>query len=456
MPTARAKRLVLTGGQGAWLESSTGQRLLDATASLWHANIGHGRAGIAQVAYEQMRKLETYHTFGRFANEPALRLADRLVEIGPIPGAKVMLTSGGSDSVDLACKLARRHWQLEGRPGKKIILSRIGAYHGLHAYGTSIAGLPYNRDGYGTSSLVPETARISTNDIDEVRRSVAELGPENVAAIIAEPVIGTGGVIGPAEGYLQGLEDLCRRHDILFIADEVITGFGRTGHLFASQRWDIQPDMITMAKGITSGYAPLGGVLVAPRVSDRFFQGPDAPIFRHGLTYSGHATACAVALANLAVLDEEGLVEQSGWLESVLAKAVEPLRDHELVEEVRAGAGFMAGIRLHDGRERGSDRRGLHGRRCSHPGHPRQHTADLPTVRHHGGRGRSDRRHHRRGTGRLPALAPGRAAHPGPPDLTDRKGTKLMRIGVVTGDQARRTPGGVDRCRRTDAEDRRP
>ena len=166
MPTARAKRLVLTGGQGAWLESSTGQRLLDATASLWHANIGHGRAGIAQAAYEQMRKLETYHTFGRFANEPALRLADRLVEIGPIPGAKVMLTSGGSDSVDLACKLARRHWQLEGRPGKKIILSRIGAYHGLHAYGTSIAGLPYNRDGYGTSSLVPETARISTNDID--------------------------------------------------------------------------------------------------------------------------------------------------------------------------------------------------------------------------------------------------------------------------------------------------
>src|SRR5687768_4953529 len=126
MPTARTKRLVITGGQGAWLESSTGQRLLDATASLWHANIGHGRAGLAHIAYEQMRKLETYHTFGRFANEPALRLADRLAEIGPIPGAKVMLTSGGSDSVDLACKLARRHWQLEGRPEKKIILSRIG------------------------------------------------------------------------------------------------------------------------------------------------------------------------------------------------------------------------------------------------------------------------------------------------------------------------------------------
>jgi adenosylmethionine-8-amino-7-oxononanoate aminotransferase len=349
MPTTRPKRLVISGGQGAWLESSTGQRLLDATASLWHANIGHGRERLARAAYEQMKKLETYHTFGRFANEPALRLADRLVEIGPVPDAKVMLTSGGSDSVDLACKLARRHWQLEGRPEKKVILSRIGAYHGLHAYGTSVAGLQYNRDGYGTDSLVPETARISTNDIDEVRRSVTELGPENVAAIIAEPVIGTGGVIGPAEGYLQGLEDLCRSHDILFIADEVITGFGRTGHMFASQRWDIRPDMVTMAKGITSGYAPLGGVLVSPRVADRFFEGPDAPIFRHGLTYSGHATACAVALANLDVIDEENLVEQAAWLETVLEKVVEPLRDHELVAEVRAGAGFLAGIHLRSG-----------------------------------------------------------------------------------------------------------
>ncbi len=349
MPTARAKRLVITKGEGAWLETSTGQRLLDATASLWHANIGHGREGLARVAYEQMRKLETYHTFGRFANEPALRLADRLADIGPVPGAKVMLTSGGSDSVDLACKLARRHWQLEDRPEKTTILSRVGAYHGLHAFGTSVAGLQYNRDGYGTESLVPETARISTNDLDEVRRSVLELGPENVAAIIAEPVIGTGGVIGPAEGYLEGLQDLCRQRDILFIADEVITGFGRTGRLFASQRWDLQPDLVTMAKGITSGYAPLGGVLVAPRVADRFFDGPDAPIFRHGLTYSGHATACAVALANLDVLDDENLVEQASWLETVLAKVVEPLADHELVAEVRAGAGFMAGIHLRPG-----------------------------------------------------------------------------------------------------------
>ena len=241
MPAARAKRLVITGGEGAWLTTSTGQRLLDATASLWHANIGHGRERLARAAYEQMCRLETYHTFGRFANEPALRLADRLVEIGPIPDAKVMLTSGGSDSVDLACKLARRHWQLEGRPDKTMIVSRLGAYHGLHAFGTSIAGLPYNRDGYGTDSLIPETARVATNDIDQVRAQLAAIGPERVAAIIAEPVIGTGGVIGPADGYLDGLAQLARDHDILFIVDEVITGFGRTGRMFASQRYGLTP-----------------------------------------------------------------------------------------------------------------------------------------------------------------------------------------------------------------------
>jgi adenosylmethionine-8-amino-7-oxononanoate aminotransferase len=349
MPTARAKRLIITEGDGAWLTTSTGQRLLDATASLWHANIGHGRERLARAAYQQMQKLETYHTFGRFANEPALHLADRLAELAPVAGAKVMLTSGGSDSVDLSCKLARRHWQLEGRDRKKTILSRHGAYHGLHAFGTSIAGLQYNRDGYGSESLVPETARIATNDLAQVRSRIEEIGPENIAAIIAEPVIGTGGVVGPADGYLEGLQELARANEILLIADEVITGFGRSGKMFASERYGLTPDLMTLAKGITSGYAPLGAVVVAPRVADRFFAGPaggDAPMFRHGLTYSGHATACVVAEANLDVIAEEDLVERSAYLETVLDKAVEPLRGHELVAEVRAGSAFMAGIQL--------------------------------------------------------------------------------------------------------------
>jgi len=230
-----------------------------------------------------------------------------------------------------------------------VVLSRTGAYHGLHAFGTSIAGLPYNREGYGTESLVPETARIATNDIEQVRAQVEAIGADRIAAIVAEPVIGTGGVIAPADGYLPGLQALARELDILLVADEVITGFGRTGHMFGSQRWGIEPDMVTMAKGITSGYAPLGGVLVAPRIADRFFSGDDAPVFRHGLTYSGHATACMVAQANLDVLEREDLVAAAASLETVLVKVLEPLADHPLVDEVRVGAGFLAGVRLRDG-----------------------------------------------------------------------------------------------------------
>jgi adenosylmethionine-8-amino-7-oxononanoate aminotransferase len=346
MPSVLTRRVTVVGGQGAYLTTHDGTRLLDATAALWYANVGHGRESIARAAYEQMCRRETHHVFGRFANDRAVQLADRVSALGPVPDAKVFWTSGGSDSVDLACKLARRHWQLEGRPGKRVVLSRSGAYHGLHGFGTSIAGLEYNRDGYGSESLVPETARIPTNDLDGVRAVVEQLGPDSIAAVVAEPVIGTGGVIAPAPGYLDGLQELAREHDILFVADEVITGFGRTGAMFASQRFGLAPDMVLMAKGITSGYAPLGGVLISPRVWERFFTGDDAPIFRHGLTYSGHATACAVADANLDILEQEDLVARVAELEGVLDRAVKPLTDHRLVAEVRSGTGFLAGVQL--------------------------------------------------------------------------------------------------------------
>lgn len=346
MPTAVAKRLTIVEGDGAWLTTSTGQRLIDATSGLWHTNIGHGREEVARAAYEQMKKLETYHVFGRFANEPALRLADRLAALVPTPGSKVMFTSGGSDSVDLACKLARRHWQLEGRPEKTVVVSRHRAYHGLHAYGTSVAGLQYNRDGYGTESLVPDTARVSGDDLSTAQAEIEAIGVDRVAAIIAEPVQGTGGVHAPAPGYLEGLQEFARKNDILFIVDEVITGFGRTGHMLACDRWGLTPDLIVLAKGITSGYAPLGAVVAAPQVSDRFFNGAEAPMLRHGLTYSGHATACVVADANLDILDDEHLIKRAAHLEGVLADAVEPLRSHELVTDVRAGVGFLAGIQL--------------------------------------------------------------------------------------------------------------
>jgi len=346
MPSVVDDRIVVVAGDGAYVETSDGRRLLDATAGLWHANVGHGRASIAAVAAKQMERLETYHLFGRFANEPAMRLADRVAAAGPIPDAKVFWTSGGSDAVDLACKLARRHWQHAGRTEKRTIVSRVNSYHGLHGFGTSIAGLEFNREGLGSESLIPETLRVSNTDLDAVVRSVEAYGPERIAALVAEPIQGTGGVVTPPEGYLAGIQELCRAHDILFVVDEVITGFGRAGTLFACERFGLEPDMVLMAKGITSGYAPLGGVLIAPRVWEPFFAGDDAPVFRHGLTYTGHATACVVAEENLDIIEREGLVERAAALEPVLRTALAPLADHDLVAEVRSAAGFIAGVRL--------------------------------------------------------------------------------------------------------------
>ncbi len=346
MPSVARDPLIIVSGDGAYVETADGRRLLDATASLWHANIGHGREALADAARRQMMELETYHTFGATANLPAIQLAGRVARMAPIDDPRIIWTSGGSDAVDAAAKLVRRFWQHEGEVGKRIIISRDGSYHGLHAYGTSLAGLDFNRAGYGSESLVPETARVATNDPHALEATIAELGPDRVAAFYAEPVLGTGGVIPPAPGYLESVGAICRENDVLFVVDEVITGFGRTGAMFASERFGLEPDLMLVAKGITSGYAPLGGVIVAPRVWRPFFEGDDAPIFRHGITYSGHATACAVAAANIDVLEAEELVARVARLEPLLERALAPLADHPLVAEVRGGVGLLGGVQL--------------------------------------------------------------------------------------------------------------
>ena len=359
MPSVLGRQLVVERGEGSYVLTTDGRRLFDGTAGLWHANVGHAHPALAKAAHEQMTRLETYHVFARFTNDKALELAERLAALAPIDRAKVLLNSGGSDAIDVACKLARRHWQLEGRGTKKVILSRQHAYHGLHAYGTSIAGLDFNREGYGTESLVPETARVSYDDIAQVEAAIERLGADSIAAIVSEPVQGTGGVNPPVEGYLEGLQRLCREHDILLILDEVITGFGRTGEMFAAQRFGVEADMITFAKGVTSGYAPLGGVLVAPRLWEPFYVGsPTTPVFRHGATYAGHATAAAVALANLDVLEHDRLVPRVRELEDVLrAQLIGLEQREESVVDVRVG-GFLGGITLaeHVSAERVADR----------------------------------------------------------------------------------------------------
>ncbi|MFY9916078.1 MAG: aminotransferase class III-fold pyridoxal phosphate-dependent enzyme [Nocardioidaceae bacterium] len=343
----RSGEFVIARGEGSYVYDPDGNRYLDATAGLWFTNVGHGRAELGEVAAEQMSKMAAYSTFGDYVTEPTVALAERLAGIAPVPGSKVFFTSGGSDSVDTAAKLARRYWNELGQPQRRYLIGRQKAYHGMHYAGTSIAGIPGNREGYG--ELVHDSATVAWDDAGDLRTTIERLGPENVAAFFCEPVIGAGGVYPPPDGYLADVRKVCTEYDVLFVADEVVTGYGRIGGAwFASGRFGLEPDMITTAKGLTSGYLPMGAVLIAPKVSEPFFQ-PDAGVWwRHGYTYSGHAAAAAVALANLDILEREKLLDESARLESTLATRLAPLADHDRVVEVRCGTGALAAIQLAD------------------------------------------------------------------------------------------------------------
>ena len=335
--------LVLASGDGAYVTDERGRRYFDASAGLWYCNVGHGRAELADAAAAQLRTLAAYSTFGDLATRPTLELADRLAAIAPVPGSRVFLTSGGSDAVDTAVKLARRYWQVVGRPEKTVVVSRRHAYHGMHAGGTSLSGIPANRLGYGP---LLEAVQVPWESAEALAATLDATGPERVAAFFVEPVIGAGGVFPPPTGYLESAEKICRDRDVLLVVDEVITGYGRIGgSWFASSRFGLQPDIVTGAKGVTSGYAPLGTVMVAPRVAEPFWRRGTGP-WRHGYTYSGHATACAVALANLDVLLREDLLAAAARLETALAAGLLPLEDHPLVQEVRCGTGALAAVQL--------------------------------------------------------------------------------------------------------------
>ncbi|MGH2631543.1 MAG: aspartate aminotransferase family protein [Actinomycetota bacterium] len=333
----------LVRGEGAYVFDDTGRRYLDATASLWYCNVGWGRNEIADAAAMQLRTLPTYSTFGDLTNGPSEALAERVASLAPVRGSKVFLTSGGSDSIDTATKMARRYWQLRGEPRRTVLIRREKAYHGMHTAGTSLAGIPANATGHG--ELIEDIAEVPWDDAGALRAAIETEGPERVAAFFCEPVIGAGGVFPPPPGYLEAARNVCRETGVLFVADEVITGFGRTGDWFASSRFGLDPDIITCAKGITSGYLPMGGVIAAPWVAEPFWE-PGAGPWRHGYTYSGHATVAAAALANLDIMEREALCERALKLETSLVEALRPLADHELVEEVRGGVGLLAAVNL--------------------------------------------------------------------------------------------------------------
>ena len=346
MGAVRSKELIIDRGEDVWVWDADGRRYLDATASLWYCNVGHGRREIADAVAAQLARLEAYSAYGDFANRPALELAERLAQVAPMDDARVFFGSGGGDAIDTAAKMARRFWQESGEPDRNVLVVRTNAYPGTHGYGTALAGIPANRTNWGP--LVPDVSIVPHDSVDALRAEVERLGAGRIAAVFVEPVIGAGGVHPPVEGYVEGVAELCRETGILFVCDAVICGFGRLGSWFGIERFGVRPDLITFAKGVTSGYLPLGGVVASGRVAEPFFAAAGGPTFRHGATYAGHATCCAAGLANLDLLERDGLLARGQELEGELFDALRQLEGHELVGEVRGGVGTLGAVQLAD------------------------------------------------------------------------------------------------------------
>jgi adenosylmethionine-8-amino-7-oxononanoate aminotransferase len=343
MGSVSQNELLIERGEGVHVYDAEGNRYLDGTASLWYANIGHGRTEVVEAVAAQMRRLEAYSTFGDFGNRPANELCERLAAVAPMDGARVFLGSGGGDAIETAAKIVRRHWVLQGHPERTHLVARTQGYHGTHGFGTSIGGIEANVTNWGP--LIGAISTVEHDSLQALEAEILRVGPDRVAGFFCEPVIGAGGVYPPPEGYIQGVADLCAEHGILLVIDAVICGFGRLGTWFGVERWpDVKPSMITFAKGVTSGYLPLGGVVVDETVSAPYFEAAGGPMFRHGATYAGHPSVCAAALATIDIYEAEDIIRRGQDLEKPLYDALAPLAEHEAASEVRGGIGFLAAV----------------------------------------------------------------------------------------------------------------
>lgn len=336
--------ITLVGGKGALLWDKAGNQYIDGMASLWYCNAGHGEPRIIDAITDQLHRLPCYNVFDPWTNEPTEALAHRIAEVAPIDDARVFFCCSGSEAVDTALKLSRMTQRLLGKPEKQLIVNRENGYHGTNYGGTSAQGIAPNKEGWG--ELVPGFVTVPNNDIEAASRLFAERGHE-IAAVIAEPVQGAGGVYPPAPGYLEGLRRLCDDHGALLIADEVIAGWGRLGEWFGCQRYGIKPDLITFAKGVTSGYQPVGGVIMSPKVHEALAADPNF-ILRHGYTYSGHPAGTAAGVATLKLYEDDGLFERAELIGRLLADGLQSLTDDGILASYRGdGAVWAAG--LHDG-----------------------------------------------------------------------------------------------------------
>jgi len=349
--------LLVEEGRGAILHLGDGRQVIDGLAGLWNVNVGHGRGELADAASGQMRKIAYASAYVGMTNEPAVRLAEKIVSHAYPTSSGVYYTTAGAESNESAFKTARFFWKVQGKPNKTKIISRTHAYHGVTMAAMSATGMAIYHKMFGP--LVPGFIQVAppyayrwqSNEepgvgaADAVEKAILAEGADTVAAVICEPVMGAGGVIVPPESYFPLLREICDRHEVLLIADEVITGFGRTGRWFALGHWGVEPDIVAFAKGVTSGYLPLGGIILSERVHGAILSAPTDQRYMHAATYSGHPVCCAVGLRNVEIIEQENLVERSAQMGNRLLAALEELYNLPNVGEVR-GIGMMCGVEL--------------------------------------------------------------------------------------------------------------
>ena len=335
---AEADFINIVSAKDCTLIDDQGKQYIDAMASLWLCQIGHGNSKVINAIKDQLDHLQTYNTFDPFTNTPAAEAAETIRRVSPHPEGRVFLGCSGSEAVDTALKLARMFHQRRGDPDRQIIIRRTAGYHGVNIGGTSVQGIEPNRIGWG--DLLPHVLEIPNDDIEETASLFAQHGAR-IAAVICEPVQGAGGVIVPPDGYLSGLRRLCDQHGSLLIFDEVICGFGRTGEWFGSDTFGVKPDMLTFAKGVTSGYLPLSGVITSKELNEELTSNEAAKLM-HGYTYSGHPTAAVAAIANIEGIESEGLVAEAQRIGKQMESGFKALLGDSTIESFRGIGGIWA------------------------------------------------------------------------------------------------------------------
>jgi putrescine aminotransferase len=365
-PVETNDSLIFESGNGIYVRDTEGREYIDGLSGLWNVNVGHGRGELAEVAADQMKRLAYYSGYAGSTTIPSIELAERLIKLVPSMGA-VFFSSGGAEANESAFKTARYYWKVSGKPDKVKIISRIHGYHGVTLQAMTATGMAGYKKMF--SPLVPGFIHIPTcypfrseavkpnmtvgeAAARELEEAILREGPDTIAAFIGEPIHGAGGAIYPTDDYWPRIREICTRYDVLMIADEIITGFGRTGRWFGLEHWDVRPDILSFAKGVTSGYLPLSGIIVHQKIKDALDSVEPANRWMHGYTNSGHPPCCAVALRNIEIIDREGLLENTARMGDLLLTLLkDAFEDHPNAGDIRGGKGLLAAVEFVEDRK---------------------------------------------------------------------------------------------------------